>query len=136
MLFMPGSLLKYYTWLLTSISPAGMVGRRLPWYLAVIFLLGSWLSLQILICPFPISVTEDRKGPIYSKSERKGMLWKLLYSACPWPGSPHVLEECASSIPYVSVRLVQILKHTWSSNNSSHSISGKEVGKDSIHEEE
>lgn len=49
---------------------------------------------------------------------------------------PRVLEERACSVPYVCVCLVQILKHTWSSNNPSHSISGKEVGTDIIHVEE
>lgn len=49
---------------------------------------------------------------------------------------PRVLEEHACSVPYVCVCLVQILKHTWSSNSPSHSISGKEVGKDIIHVEE
>lgn len=58
----------------------------------------SWLALWILIYPFPTPFTENRKDPINSKAERKEMLWKLLGSALPWPGSP----LCIRGMPLLS----------------------------------
>ena len=110
-----------------------LTGGKPPFLSGSGFLFGSWLALWILIYPVRTSFTENRKDPIYSKSERKETLRKLLYSALLCPGSSLCLEECPCSMQYVCVCLVQILKHTCSINVSSQSIWGKEVGKDIIH---
>lgn len=72
---------------------------------------------------FLTSFTEKRRRPIYSKSEKKVRLWKLLASDLPWPG-PCAVAECPWPMTCVCFWL-QVLKHTWSINISSHGISEK-----------
>lgn len=55
------------------------------------FSLRTDLPYEFSFILFTISFTEERKGSIYNKSERKEMLWKLLYSVS--RGQSPALEE-------------------------------------------
>lgn len=101
-------------------------GGGLPSFLRMIFFsLRTDLPYDFSFILFTISFTEERKGSIYNKSERKEMLWKLLYSV--FRGQSPVLLNA------VFVRLAQILNHTFFTAISPHSIWRKEVIKDIIH---